>query len=95
MNLKNEQTDILFKAILSLETVDECYSLFEDLCTIKELKDMTQRFQAARMLSEGINYLSISKETGLSTATISRVSRCLNYGAGGYKNALDSLKEKE
>ena len=95
MNLRSEQTDRLFKAILSLESIDECYALFEDLCTIKELKDMTQRFEAARLLSEGSNYLGIAKELGLSTATISRVSRCLNYGEGGYNLALERVKEAE
>ena len=94
MKMKSELTDQLFEGILSLETVDECYALFEDLCTIKELRDMTQRFEAAKRLSNGENYLKIAKEVGLSTATISRVSRCLNYGEGGYVTILDRVKKK-
>ena len=92
MDFRSEQIDTLFNVILSLKSVDECYAFFEDLCTIKELKDMSQRFQAAIKLDEGINYLQIVKEAHLSTATISRVSRCLNYGAGGYRLALDRMK---
>ncbi|MBR5111986.1 MAG: hypothetical protein IK097_01010 [Clostridia bacterium] len=93
MDLKCEQMDTLFNVILSLKTVDECYAFFEDLCTVKEIRDMSQRFQAAIKLDEGINYLQIVKEAHLSTATISRVSRCLNYGSGGYRIALDRMKE--
>ncbi len=93
MNLKNEQTDQLFKAILSLRNVDECYTFFEDLCTIREVQDMSQRLEAAKRLYEGENYLAISGEIGISTATISRVSRCLNYGNGGYKTAIERMKE--
>ena len=95
MDFRSEQIDTLFNVILSLKSVDECYAFFEDLCTIKELKDMSQRFQAAIKLDEGINYLQIVKEAHLSTATISRVSRCLNYGAGGYKNAIKRLEEPQ
>jgi TrpR-related protein YerC/YecD len=95
MDFRSEQIDTLFNVILSLKSVDECYAFFEDLCTIKELKDMSQRFQAAIKLDEGINYLQIVKEAHLSTATISRVSRCLNYGAGGYRLALDRMKGKK
>ena len=94
MNLKSEATDQLFEAVLGLESVDDCYKFFEDLCTIKELKDMSQRFEAARMLYEGKNYQIIAYTVGLSTATISRVNKCLNYGAGGYKAALESLKKE-
>ena len=95
MDFRSEQIDTLFNVILSLKSVDECYAFFEDLCTIKELKDMSQRFQAAIKLDEGINYLQIVKEAHLSTAIISRVSRCLNYGAGGYRLALDRMKGKK
>lgn len=86
--------DRLFEAVLGLETIDECYAFFTDLCTIKEIKDMSQRFEAARMLNEGANYLDIAADVGLSTATISRVSRSLNYGEGGYQAALERLKKK-
>ncbi len=92
MKIKSEQTDRLFEAIMSLENIDECYAFFEDLCTIKELRDMTQRFEAARMLSEGANYINIVNEVGLSTATIIRVSRCLYYVEDGYKTAIERLK---
>lgn len=93
MNLKSDATDRLFDAILGLETVEDCYAFFEDLCTIKEIKDMTQRLETAKMLYDGKNYLSIAETVGLSTATISRVSRCLNYGTGGYKAALERQNE--
>lgn len=95
MNLKSESTDRLFEAILNLETVDDCYRFFEDLCTIKELRDMSQRLEAACMLYDGENYLSIASKVGISTATISRVSKCVNYGAGGYRDAIKRLKESE
>ena len=92
INIKNEMTDDLFKAILTLETVEECYKFFEDVCTIKELNDMAQRLDAAFMLDEGANYQTISQEIGISTATISRVSKCLKYGTG-YRQAIDKSKE--
>ena len=95
MKMKSELTDQLFEAVLGLETVDECYAFFEDLRTIKELRDMTQRFEAAKRLKDGENYLKIAKEVGLSTATISRVSRCLNYGEGGYLAALERMNDKK
>ena len=87
--LKNDNLDILFKAILSLENIDDCYNFFEDLCTIAELKSMEQRFEVAKMLSEGYLYQDIVEKTGASTATISRVNKCLNYGCDGYKKALN------
>ena len=77
----------LFNAILSLATVEECGEFFEDLCTIKEIEDMSQRFEVAKLLKEKKSYNEVSDLTGASTATISRVSRCLQYG-NGYKNAL-------
>ena len=83
--LRSPATDALFEAILSLETVDECYRFFEDACTIKEILDISQRFEVAGLLSEKKNYQEISKETGASTATISRVGKCLSYGSDGYK----------
>lgn len=85
--------DKLFEALIQLETVEECYALFEDLCTVSELLAMKQRFWVARLLQSGSIYSDIVEQTGASTATISRVNRCLNYGAGGYKAALAKLKE--
>lgn len=84
-----------FKALLLLETEEECRIFFDDICTVKELQDISQRLEVAGMLSDGVNYQTISKETGASTATISRINRCLLYGDGGYKNILDKLKKSE
>ena len=78
-----KDVDELFEAILSLENIEECYEFFEDACTIKEILDIAQRLKIAKMLKSGINYATISKETGVSTATISRVSKCFEYGKGG------------
>ena len=91
--LHNADVDALFEAVLSLETLEECYAFFEDACTIKEILDISQRLKAAGMLSAGANYADISRETGMSTATISRVSKCLEYGAGGYKTVLERQKD--
>ena len=93
--IKETKAENLFKAILTLETVEECYSFFEDVCTIPEIKAMAQRYNVAEMLSGGSVYIEIVKETGASTATISRVSRCLNYGNDGYLLALERLGGKE
>ena len=93
--IKETKAENLFKAILTLETVEECYSFFEDVCTIPEIKAMAQRYNVAEMLSGGSVYSEIVKETGASTATISRVSRCLNYGNDGYLLALERLGGKE
>ena len=87
--------DRLFAAILQLKDMEECHKFFEDVCTIKEVKDMAQRLDAAILLDEGAGYQAITDQVGISTATISRVSRCLNYGAGGYRMAIDRLKEEE
>ena len=92
--LKDEDMDILFRGILKLSTVEECYDFFEDLCTISELRAMVQRFQVARMLDEGRIYSDIVQETGASTATISRVNRSLQYGTGGYEIVFGRLKEQ-
>ena len=91
--LKDEDMDILFRGILKLKTVEECYDFFEDLCTISELRAMVQRFEVARMLDDGRIYSDIVQETGASTATISRVNKCLVYGSDGYRRMLDRLKE--
>ena len=89
---KDPKKDFLFEAILSLESVEECYHFFEDLCTIKELDDMAKRMWGARMLAENKVYTEITDATGLSTATISRVNRCLKYGNDGYNKTLDKLE---
>ncbi len=94
MNLRNESLDKLFSEILKLKTVDECYEFFEDICTIKELQDISQRLEVAFLLNEGKNYQEISAKTGVSTATISRVNKCLNYGSGGYKAVIKRANEK-
>jgi TrpR-related protein YerC/YecD len=86
--------DRLFQTILNLETIDECYAYFEDLCTIKELNDMSQRLDAAMLLHDGLSYQKIMEQVAISTATIGRVSRCLNYGTGGYNTAIKKLKEE-
>ena len=83
-----EEAKDLFEAIVGLQSAEECADFFEDLCTIKEIEDMSQRFKVARLLQEKKSYNEISELTGASTATISRVSRCLRYG-DGYKTALD------
>lgn len=90
-----ESVDRVFKAVLSLETLDECYAFFEDLCTAKELMDMAQRFEVASLLHQGNNYASISAKTGASTATISRVNKSVLYGNDGYKTAIERIDGKE
>lgn len=92
--LKDQNLDFLFEAILSLKNIDECYDFFDDLCTVSEIKAMSQRLQVARMLREHHVYSDIVSETGASTATISRVNRCLNYGSDGYSMALDRVEHK-
>lgn len=87
--------DKLFEGILTLKSVEECYAFFEDVCTIKELLEMAQRFEVAGMLKKGESYAFISKETGASTATISRVNKCLSYGSDGYQTVLDRLCDEE
>lgn len=91
--LRDPLLDELFKAILTLRDIDECYQFFEDICTVAELKAMAQRLAVAKMLQENRTYAEIAAQTGASTATISRVKRCLNYGADGYKLVLARLKE--
>lgn len=87
----SETTEQLFRAILLLKDIDECYSFFEDIFTVRELQDISQRLQVAQLLKEGKSYQVISRETGASTATISRVNRCLVYGSGGYNKILERL----
>ena len=88
LDMRNESFDRLFEAILSLKSVEECYRFFEDVCTVKEICEIAQRLDVAGYLHEGKNYQEISSLTGASTATISRVSKCLNYGSGGYALVL-------
>jgi TrpR-related protein YerC/YecD len=92
--LKDEYVDKLFEAILLLENEEECYRFFEDICTVSEIKSLAQRLEVAKMLTQNKTYTSISRETGASTATVSRVKRSLDYGAGGYKLVLKRLSER-
>ena len=95
MSLKHtEQTDQLFRAVLSLRDLDECYKYFEDICTIKEILAIAQRLEVARMLADGMSYQQTIAKTGASSATISRVKRCLDYGEGGYALVLDRLSQE-
>ncbi|MBQ0101404.1 MAG: hypothetical protein KBT31_01230 [Firmicutes bacterium] len=93
-NYRNEATDRLLSTIVKLKDIDECYAFFDDICTIKEILDMAQRFDTAIRLDRGESYSRIASEVGVSTATISRVNRCLEYGAGGYRNAIEKMKEE-
>lgn len=94
--IKDKNTDLFFDAILHLETIDECYDFFEDLCTVNELKSISQRIVVAKMLREKKVYSEIVDETGASTATVSRVNRSLQYGCGGYDLIFDRMNgEKE
>lgn len=92
--IKDEETDKLFEAILLLRNIDECYNFFEDVCTVAEIKALAQRLEVAKMLKDKKTYIEIGEKTGASTATISRVNRCLNYGADGYKMILDRIEAK-
>jgi TrpR-related protein YerC/YecD len=94
-NTRDENLDFLFRGILTLNSLEECYHFFEDLCTITEMRSMAQRFQVAKMLDDGRIYSDIVKETGASTATISRVNKCLVYGTDGYRTVLDRTRDKE
>jgi len=91
----SEEVENLFKALLLLEDTEECANFFEDICTVKEIQDIAQRLEVAKMLKAKKSYQTISKETGASTATISRVNRCLLYGSGGYTKMLLKLEEAE
>lgn len=90
---RDRQTDELFRSILSLESVEECYRYFEDLCTMKEIRDLGQRLEVARLLDEGCSYMQAGQATGASSATIGRVKRCLNYGSGGYRLILNRMRK--
>ena len=93
--LKSERVDKLAQAFLSLENEEDCYRLFEDLFTIREVQDLAQRLEVAQLLSGKATYTEIVEKTGVSTATIGRVNRALNYGAGGYELVLERLKKRE
>ena len=92
--LKSEPVDHLFEAILTLKSKEECYSFFEDLCTVNELLSLSQRFEVAAMLKEHKTYLEIAEKTGAATATISRVNRSLTYGNDGYEMVFSRMKEE-
>ncbi|RDU36605.1 hypothetical protein DRW41_11120 [Neobacillus piezotolerans] len=91
--LRGKELDQLFNSILTLKDLEECYRFFDDLCTVNEIQSLSQRLEVARMLREGKTYHKIESETGASTATISRVKRCLNYGNDAYEMVLDRVKE--
>lgn len=93
--LKSEEMDMLFQAVLSLKTAEECYMFFEDICTISELKSIAQRMKVAALLKDRHTCHDISVDTGASTATISRVNKCLHYGTGGYDMVLKRLENQE
>ena len=88
---RNDETDQLVAAILSLQTPEDCYRFFDDVCTINEIQTIAQRLEVAKQLKEGKTFSVIAESTGASTTTISRVNRCLNYGADGYRLVLDRL----
>ena len=92
--IRSGDADYLIKAFMCLENSEEFYKFFEDICTVAEIKEMSKRLQAAKMLKDGMIYNDVSEATGLSTATISRVSRCLKYGSDGYNIVLDRLNDK-
>ena len=93
--IKSKELDLFFKAILELKDIDECYKFFEDVATINEVKALAQRIHVAKLLKYKKTYSEIAEITGASTATISRVNRCLNYGSDGYNLVLDRLKDEE
>lgn len=90
--IRSEQTDLLMKAVLQLQSEEDAYRFFEDICTIAEVKSMAQRIEVARLLRQGVTYQEIARETGASSATISRVNRALLYGADGYVRVLDAME---
>ena len=92
--LHTPEVDALFEAILSLKNLDECYKFFEDALTVKEILDIAQRLKAAKMLNSGRSYVEVCAETGMSTATISRVSKALERGKGGYRLVIDRAKKE-
>ena len=92
---QNRETDRLMEAMLSLRTPEEAYQLFDDLCTVREIQDMAQRLEIAYLLKNDMKYQEVADRTGVSSATISRVNRCLNYGSGGYRLVLDRIADED
>lgn len=95
IKLHTDQIEQLFQAICCIENPEECFDFFEDLCTVKEIQDMSQRFETAILLRKGKNYSEIADSLGVSSATIGRVNKCLNYGTGGYEKVIARLEEQE
>lgn len=95
LRYRSESIDRLFQTMLNLNSIEECYEYFADLCTIKEVQDMAQRLDTAILLDKGLSYQKIIDEIDVSSATIGRVSKCLNYGSGGYRNAIEKLTDGE
>ena len=95
MHLRTESMDRLFDTIVNLKSKEECRAYLEDLCTVKELQDMAQRLDTAVLLSRGYSYKKIMEQVDVSTATIGRVSKCLNYGTGGYRTVIEKLETGE
>lgn len=93
--LDAKMADKFYSAILSLETKEECRAFFDDICTIKEMQDLIQRLEVASMLTKGMNYQEISSKTSVSSATICRVNRCINYGEGGYTTVLGKIEKND
>lgn len=91
--IQSPETDLLFRAILALKTEEDCYRFFEDVCTIKEIRDIAQRLEVARLLKSGETVAAIAQRTGASTTTVSRVNRCLHYGTGGYDLVMDKMSK--
>ena len=91
----DENIEFLYKCIASIDDVDDCKSFFEDICTTSEILEMSRRLKAAKLLSEGVVYADIAANTGLSTATISRVNHCIKYGSDGYLKVLERMKLEE
>ena len=92
-HMESESLNQLFDAIVSLKSREECSKFFEDICTVKEILDLAQRLDVAVLLDQGTSYQAIAQQINVSTATISRVSRCLNYGSGGYRLVLERMEE--
>lgn len=93
--MEYESLTKLYQVILNLDTIEECYDFFEDLCTIKELKDLSQRLEVAFLLDKGLSYQEVAAKTGVSSATICRVKKCLDYGCGGYRNVIEKANQQE
>lgn len=91
----SELTENLYRAIVAIDNTEECRNFFEDICTVKEIQDLAQRLKVAQMLDDGKSYQEVSSATGASTATISRVNKCLVYGSGGYESVIRKLSDSD